>query len=104
MHPLVSRAGTGVQLKTIETFELGLPSVATTSSLRGIDFVPTNCHHTDDPRAFADALQRMARGGAQDVDGRTFFANQRIALDKRIRFGLSRAGLAPDFRHSELSA
>ena len=28
--PLVSRAGTGVQLKTIEAFELGLPTVAET--------------------------------------------------------------------------
>lgn len=102
--PLISRAGTGVQLKTIETFELGLPSVATASSLRGIDFVPENCRQTDDPRAFAEALQQMARGRTPDVDGRTFFANQRSALDKRIRFGLSRAGLAPDFRHSELSA
>lgn len=102
--PLISRAGTGVQLKTIETFELGLPSVATSSSLRGIDFVPDNCVHADDPKAFAAALARAARERTPDVDGRTFFANQRIALDKRIRFGLSRAGLAPDFRHSELSA
>lgn len=102
--PLASRAGTGVQLKTIETFELGLPSVATSSSLRGIDFVPENCVHADDPKAFAEALLRLARGQAQDVDGRTFFANQRIALDKRVRFGLAQAGLAPDFRHAELSA
>lgn len=102
--PLISRAGTGVQLKTIETFELGLPSVATTSSLRGIDRFPSNCHHTDDPRAFAEALQRMVRMRTPDVDGRAFFASQRIALDKRVRFGLSRAGLAPDYQHSELSA
>ena len=102
--PLISRAGTGVQLKTIETFELGLPSVATASSLRGIDFVPENCHQTDDPRAFADALQKMARERTPDADGRTFFANQRNALDKRVRYGLARAGLAPDLRHSELSA
>lgn len=102
--PLISRAGTGVQLKTIETFELGLPSVATSSSLRGIDRFPANCHHTDDPKAFAEALQRMARSRTPDVDGRAFFASQRIALDKRVRFGLSRAGLAPDYGHSELSA
>lgn len=102
--PLISRAGTGVQLKTIETFELGLPSVATSSSLRGIDYVPANCHHTDDPKAFAQALLHMAQERTPDVDGRAFFAHQRVALDKRVRFGLSRAGLAPDFRHSELSA
>lgn len=102
--PLISRAGTGVQLKTIETFELGLPSVATSSSLRGIDRFPANCFHTDDPRAFAEALQRVARERTPDVDGRAFFASQRIALDKRVRFGLSRAGLTPDYGHSELSA
>lgn len=102
--PLISRAGTGVQLKTIETFELGLPSVATSSSLRGVDFVPGNCVHTDDPRAFAEALLRMARERTPDVDGRTFFANQRMALDKRVRFGLARAGLAVDIRHAELTA
>src|SRR5690606_29412733 len=47
--PLFSRAGTGVQLKTIETFELGLPAVATTLSLRGIEARPANCHVADDP-------------------------------------------------------
>lgn len=102
--PLISRAGTGVQLKTIETFELGLPSVATSSSLRGIDFTPDNCVHTDDPKTFAQNLQRMARDRTADVDGRTFFANQRMALDKRVRFGLARAGLAVESHHSELSA
>lgn len=102
--PLISRAGTGVQLKSIETFELGLPSVATSSSLRGIDRLPENCFHTDDPKLFAEALQRMTSDRTPDVDGRAFFAMQRIALDRRIRFGLSRAGLAPDYKHSELSA
>ncbi|EFG8199962.1 glycosyltransferase family 4 protein [Escherichia coli] len=102
--PLISRAGTGVQLKTIETFELGLPSVATSSSLRAIDKIPTNCYPTDDPKTFAQALQTMARERTPDVDGRAFFASQRLALDKRVRFGLSRAGLAPDYQHSELSA
>ena len=44
-----SRAGTGVQLKTLETFELGLPAVATTRSLRGIDSLPGNCVVADEP-------------------------------------------------------
>ncbi|RUV12474.1 glycosyltransferase family 4 protein, partial [Mesorhizobium sp. M5C.F.Ca.IN.020.32.2.1] len=41
--PLISTSGSGVQLKTVETFELGLPSVATSHSLRGIDHRPVNC-------------------------------------------------------------
>ena len=51
--PLISRAGSGVQLKTIETFELGLPAVATSRSLRGIGAVPANCTVADDPVEFA---------------------------------------------------
>jgi glycosyltransferase involved in cell wall biosynthesis len=86
--PLVSRGGTGVQLKTIETFEMGLPSVATTSSLRGIAHRPENCVVTDDPRAFAAAMAALAPGKPHDVDGRAFYASQRNALDRQIRQGL----------------
>lgn len=90
--PLVSRAGTGVQLKTIETFELGLPSVATTSSLRGIDHRPANCVVTDDPAAFAAALERAAAGRSGDVDGAAFHERQRKALDAGISRGLESIG------------
>lgn len=92
--PLISRAGTGVQLKSIETFELGLPAVATTRSLRGIDRIPANCLVADDPREFADALLRLAREGAADVDGREFYRRQREALDTEIRLGLSKLGVS----------
>lgn len=92
--PLISRAGTGVQLKSIETFELGLPAVATTRSLRGIDRIPANCLVADDPREFADALLRLARGDAADVDGREFYRRQREALDTEIRLGLSKLGVS----------
>ncbi|RUW19550.1 glycosyltransferase family 4 protein, partial [Mesorhizobium sp. M4B.F.Ca.ET.013.02.1.1] len=61
--PLISTAGSGVQLKTIETFELGLPSVATSRSLRGIGHRPDNCVVTDDPIAFAAALEAAAAKG-----------------------------------------
>jgi hypothetical protein len=86
--PLVSRGGTGVQLKTVETFEMGLPSVATTSSLRGIAYRPENCVVTDDPRAFAAAMAALAPGKPHDVDGRAFHASQRNALDRKLRQGL----------------
>lgn len=88
--PLISRAGTGVQLKTIETFELGLPSVATLSSLRGIAHVPDNCVVTDDPAAFAAALERTARQPGPAADGSLFFHRQRRELDARIRLGLAK--------------
>ncbi|WP_048648832.1 glycosyltransferase family 4 protein [Nitratireductor soli] len=93
--PLVSRAGTGVQLKTIETFEQGLPSVATSSALRGISHTPDNCVVADDPRDFAAALARAAEGTPNDLDGRAFHRAQLGALDRAVLHGLRQAGFAP---------
>ncbi|MCB1467546.1 MAG: glycosyltransferase [Rhizobiaceae bacterium] len=87
MIPLISTSGSGVQLKTIETFELGLPSVATRHSLRGVDYLPPNCHVTDDPREFANAMVATAKS-PQLVDGREFYARQKRLLDARVRQGL----------------
>ena len=87
--PLISRAGSGVQLKTIETFELGLPSVATTSSLRGIDQVPANCVVTDDPVTFARALESAAETPGEALDGAAFHGHQLQALDRQIAKGLA---------------
>lgn len=89
--PLISRAGNGVQLKTIEAFELGLPSVATSRSLRGIDSLPPNCVVADDPAEFARAL-REAAANTKDVDPQHFRREQRAELDRRIVLGLSALG------------
>jgi len=87
--PLISTAGSGVQLKTIETFELGLPSVATSRSLRGIGHRPDNCTVTDDPLAFAAALEAAA-ADVRDVDGSAFHRRQVKALDAAIGLGLEK--------------
>jgi hypothetical protein len=89
--PLISTSGSGVQLKTIETFELGLPSVATSHSLRGIDHRPVNCVVTDDPVAFAGALE-AAVADVRDVDGSAFHRRQVKALDAAIGRGLKKLG------------
>src|SRR5262249_51351014 len=89
--PLISRAGSGVQLKTIETFELGLPSVAPSRSLRGIDSIPQNCVVADDPAKFADALASAVRH-APDVDPSRFRHGQRAALDRQLAVGLAQLG------------
>jgi hypothetical protein len=89
--PLISTAGSGVQLKTIETFELGLPSVATGRSLRGIDHRPDNCVVTDDPVAFARSLEAAA-ADIRDVDGSAFHRRQVKALDTAIQLGLEKLG------------
>lgn len=90
--PLISRAGTGVQLKTIETFELGLPSVATSHSLRGISHVPANCTISDNPTEFARNLEETARavreGRMADIDAAAFTRIQTDTLDQRIGLGL----------------
>jgi glycosyltransferase involved in cell wall biosynthesis len=98
--PLISRAGTGVQLKTIEAFELGLPTVATSSSLRGVGRVPANCVVADGPAAFAAALERAASGEVADADGAAFYRRQRAELDARIRRGLEALGYQ---RHEALA-
>ena len=91
--PLVSVAGSGVQLKSIETFELGLPSVATSRSLRGIAVPPGYCVVADDPRAFALALEKAA-AQPRDVDGRTFHDRQLRALDRQVARGMEALGRA----------
>lgn len=91
--PLISRGGTGVQLKTIETFQAGLPCVATASSLRGIDSLPDNCIAADDPSRFAAALQDLvSRSRDKDsalVDGSAFVVRQTKAMHEALCRGLA---------------
>ncbi|MEM5471566.1 glycosyltransferase family 4 protein [Hoeflea sp. AS60] len=90
--PLISRSGTGVQLKTIETFEMGLPSVATTSALRGIAVQPANCAVADDPEDFATSLigmvGRARDGDLPDSDGHAFHGLQLEGLLSALSRGL----------------
>lgn len=94
--PLISRGGTGVQLKTIETFELGMPSVATRASLRGISEIPANCSIADDPVEFAQLLTgkvaQVRAGNRQHLSGAAFHRAQKARLLATLERGL--AGLA----------
>lgn len=87
--PLISRAGTGVQLKTIQVFESGLASVATSRSLRGIAYRPANCFVTDDAQQFAQLLQTCIKQPPDWVDGSVFYHAQRKTLDQCIQRGLT---------------
>jgi hypothetical protein len=49
-----------VQIKTLDAVATGLPVVATSVALRGIDDPPSTVTLADDPRAFAAALARLA--------------------------------------------
>lgn len=92
---LSSRAGTGVQLKTIEAMQLGLPAVATTLSCRGFTEMPANFTLADTAEDFARALtERVAAirsGDRQRIDGAAFMASQRNALADGLARGLAAA-------------
>ena len=84
---LASRGGTGVQLKTIEALEEGMPAVATRSAMRGIERVPENVTVADEASAFAAALADTVSGVC---DGRIGRANG-MAFALSQRRGLSAA-------------
>lgn len=92
---LSSRAGTGVQLKTIEAMQLGLPAVATPLSCRGFTELPANFTLADTADDFARALTaRVAairEGDRQRVDGAAFMKRQRGALTDGLVRGLAAA-------------
>ena len=92
---LSSRAGTGVQLKTIEAMQLGLPAVATALSCRGFTALPANFTLADTAGDFARAVtERVAAiraGDRQRIDGAAFMASQRRALADGLARGLATA-------------
>lgn len=92
---LTSRAGTGVQLKTIQAMQLGLPAVTTGLSCRGFTALPENFTLADAPRDFAAALLArlgQIRGGdPQRADGAAFLQRQQAALAAGLAQGLKAA-------------
>ncbi|MEM0899816.1 MAG: glycosyltransferase family 4 protein [Pseudomonadota bacterium] len=90
---LTARAGTGVQLKTIEAFEMGLPCVATPSSLRGIKNIPSNVLVANDAKTFAMALAAQAKshwlGELPKSDGLAFRQAQIEQMDRAIAKAVS---------------
>ncbi len=91
--PLVSKGGTGVQLKTIEAFQSGLACVATAASLRGIDVVPSNCVRVDTAEECAKALvELVTRSGVGTLprgDGTVFYEQQKKALLRALAKGIA---------------
>jgi hypothetical protein len=89
---LVSRSGTGVQLKTIEAFQAGMPCIATRSSVRGIVGIPGNCRVEDEAPGFAGALSKMVKavrnGSLARVDGNGFASEQSQRLQQALQKGL----------------
>lgn len=90
---LTARAGSGIQLKTLETMEMGLPAVATKSSLRGISDIPANIRSADSAREFAAALSAQIvdhkTGVVTDLDGTAFRHAQIDKMDGVLESALS---------------
>jgi len=93
---LASRAGTGVQLKTLEAFQLGKPAVATPLSLRGFAEHPANMRIADSAPEFAASLVALvadARAGrVGDLDGAAFLERQKAVMQAAIARGLVALG------------
>ncbi|MEN3792624.1 glycosyltransferase family 4 protein [Fulvimarina sp. MAC3] len=93
---LATKAGTGVQLKTLETFEEGMPAVATSLALRGVSHIPGNVRRADRAadfaRALIDLVEKERAGTIGRVDGGAFAKAQKSQLDAAIASGLERLG------------
>ncbi|MER0237575.1 glycosyltransferase family 4 protein [Fulvimarina sp. MAC8] len=93
---LATKAGTGIQLKTLETFEEGMPAVATSRALRGVSYIPDNVRRADRASDFAHALidlvEKERAGKIGRVDGGEFARAQKSLLDESIAAGLKRLG------------
>lgn len=57
-----ARAGSGVQVKTLDAIAAGRPTVATPIALRGIDSPPGTVHVADEPEEMASAIERLLGG------------------------------------------
>jgi Glycosyl transferases group 1 len=90
---LTSRSGTGIQLKTIETFQMGKASVATRSSVRGFQDLPTNCLVADDPERFAAAVVKLVNDIRSErtlpADGSVFVSRQKDGMRAAVSAGLA---------------
>ena len=95
---LATKAGTGIQLKTLEAFEEGMPAVATSRALRGVTRMPANVRLANSAHDFASALADLVHGERAGeigrLDGRAFAKAQEAGLDKAIAGGLARLNAA----------
>ncbi|MBC8129249.1 MAG: glycosyltransferase family 4 protein [Rhizobiaceae bacterium] len=100
---LATRGGTGVQLKTIETLEEGMPAVATTPALRGVDALPETVRVADDAPSFARALIETVagerHGEVRRGSGLGFMVSQRHAMAAAVRKGLAVLEQSVEWHH-----
>ncbi|MFI0845996.1 WecB/TagA/CpsF family glycosyltransferase [Mesorhizobium sp. IMUNJ 23232] len=73
-----STVGSGIQIKTIETLALGVPTVATPVAMRGIDDPPSTVRIASDAKEMATAIQEALRAERPDgSEGRRWWEQRR---------------------------
>lgn len=73
-----STVGSGIQIKTIETLALGVPTVATPVAMRGIDEPPSTVRIASDATEMAAAIQEALRAERPDgSEGRRWWERRR---------------------------
>ena len=73
-----STLGSGIQIKTIETLALGVPTVATPVAMRGIDEPPPTVRIASDAREMAAAIQESLHAPRPDgAEGRQWWKRRR---------------------------
>jgi hypothetical protein len=91
-------AGAGIQMKTLDAIASGVPVVATTLALRGIDDPPATVRVADEARAFGTALQEeLARsaGGDGEALGRAWAAQRQRRFEHDLRMSLAELAAKP---------
>lgn len=91
---LTSQEGSSMHLETIETFEMGLPAVATPASIRTIAHLPSNVLVANDPKLFAqnlaDHVLNVRTNLVHDIDGSSFRTAQLKQMDSVIEQALAK--------------
>jgi hypothetical protein len=88
-----SRAGGGVQVKTLDAIATGRPVVATSFAVRGIESLPPTVHISDDPAGFAQLLAQAVAEPPLAFDDEAvdaWIAARRLGFEVDVRDALDR--------------
>lgn len=84
---LPDQRGTGISIKTLETFAAGNAFVATSVALRGIrDRLPSDVVPVDDARAYADEIKALLGSASLRAQRQTVARNAYDAVASKARF------------------
>ncbi len=80
-----SIVGDGIQIKTLQAITLGLPIVATSFALRGIENLPSYVRGADDPKEFKEQLMfQLKSGSVYENEAVTWTCNRKHTFVKEL--------------------